>query len=84
MALIKTEIVTSCKVLQPFLPFLRAAHPHPIFLEVPLRAFFFCRILYTNRGSFCQAFLTETMETGTKNRCVIEATHVLRRKLWKD
>ena len=29
----------------------------------------------------CQAFLAETVETGTKNRCVIEATHVLRRKL---
>ena len=26
----------------------------------------------------------ETMETGTKNRCVIEATHVLRRKLRKN
>ena len=28
-----------------------------------------------------QAFLAETVETETKNRCVIEATHVLRRKL---
>ena len=26
----------------------------------------------------------ETVETGTKNRCVIEATHVLQRKLRKD
>ena len=31
----------------------------------------------------CQAFLAETVETGTTNRCVIEATHVLRRKLGK-
>ena len=28
-----------------------------------------------------QAFLEETVETGNKNRCVTEATHVLRRKL---
>ena len=32
----------------------------------------------------CQAFLAETVETGTKNCWVIEATHVLRRKLRKD
>ena len=32
----------------------------------------------------CQAFLANTLETGTKNGCVIEATHVLRRKLRKD
>ena len=31
-----------------------------------------------------QAFLVETVETGTKNCCVIEATHVLQRKLRKD
>ena len=31
----------------------------------------------------CQAFLKDTVETGTKNRCVMEATHVLRRKLRK-
>ena len=31
-----------------------------------------------------QAFLAETVETGTKNRCVIEATHVLRRKLGNE
>ena len=24
----------------------------------------------------CQAFLADTVETGTKNRCVIDATHV--------
>ena len=36
----------------------------------------FGRILDTNRRSLCQAFLAETVETGTKNRCVIEATHV--------
>ena len=35
-------------------------------------------------GSLCQAFLEETVETGTNNRWVIEATHVLRRKLRKD
>ena len=29
----------------------------------------------------CQAFLAETVETGDKNHCVIEATHVVRRKL---
>ena len=29
----------------------------------------------------CQAFQAETVETGTKNRCVIEATQVFRRKL---
>ena len=28
-------------------------------------------------------FLADTVETGTKNRCVMEATHVLRRKLRK-
>ena len=36
----------------------------------------FGRILDTNRGSLCQKFLAETMKTGTKNRCMIEATHV--------
>ena len=41
-------------------------------------------LLYTNGGSLCQAFLAETVETGTKNRCVIEALHVLQRKLRKD
>ena len=44
----------------------------------------FQHILYTNGGSLCQAFLSETVETGTKNRCVIEALHVLQRKLRKD
>ena len=29
----------------------------------------------------CQAFVADTEETGPKNRCMIEATHVLRRKL---
>ena len=36
----------------------------------------FRRILDTNWGSLCQAFLADTVKTGTKNRCVIEATHV--------
>ena len=43
----------------------------------------FIRIQETKGRSLCQAFLAETMETGNKNRCVIEA-HVLRRKLLKD
>ena len=29
----------------------------------------------------CQAFLADTVETGTRYRCVMEATHVLRREL---
>ena len=37
---------------------------------------FFLRVLYRNGGSLCHAFLAETVETRTKNRCVIEATHV--------
>ena len=36
------------------------------------------------RRILCQAFLAETVETRTKNRYVIEATLVLRRKLRKD
>ena len=36
----------------------------------------FRRILYTNRGSLCEAFRAEAVETGTRNRCFIEATHV--------
>ena len=28
-------------------------------------------------GPLCQAFLAKTVETGTKNRCVIEVTHFL-------
>ena len=32
----------------------------------------------------CKAFLAETVETGNKNRCLIEATYVLGRKLRKD
>ena len=39
----------------------------------------FCRILYTNGGALCQEFLAKAVETGTKNRCMIKATHV-----WKD
>ena len=35
----------------------------------------------TKSRSLCQAFLVETVETGTKNRCVIEATHALRRNI---
>ena len=56
--------------------------PHPIFLEVP-HGVFHCTV-YTNGGSLCQAFLAETMETGTKNHFVIEAPHVLGRKLRKQ
>ena len=44
----------------------------------------FCRIYGTKGESLCQAFLAETVETGTKNRCVIKATNILRRKLRKD
>ena len=44
----------------------------------------FRRILYTNVGSLCPAFFAETVKTETKNRCVIKAMHVLRRKLRKD
>ena len=32
--------------------------------------------LYTNGGPLCQVFLAETVETGTKNHRVIDATHV--------
>jgi len=53
--------------------------PHP-----PPISFLMVRPLGHKRGSLCQAVLAETVETGTKNRCVIEATHVLRRKLRKD
>ena len=35
-------------------------------------------------GALWQALLAETVETGTKNHYVIEATHVLRRKLGKN
>ena len=34
------------------------------------------RIYDTKGDSLCQAFRAETVETGNKNRCVIEATHV--------
>ena len=51
--------------------------PHP-----PPITFLMVRPLGLKRG--CQAFLAENVETGTKNRCVIEATHVLPRKLRKD
>ena len=33
-------------------------------------------ILYTNGGSLCQALLAETVESGTKNRCMIKVTHI--------
>ena len=36
------------------------------------------------RRLWYQAFLAETTETGSKNRCVFEATNVLRRKLRKN
>ena len=41
------------------------------------------RAWVTKSRTLCQAFLVETVETGTKNRCVIEATHLLLRKLRK-
>ena len=41
----------------------------------------FLRIYDTNWGKSCQAFLAETVETWKKNRCMIEATHVLRRNI---
>ena len=41
----------------------------------------FLRIYDTNWGKSCQAFLPETVETWKKNRCMIEATHVLRRNI---
>ena len=44
----------------------------------------FLRIYDTKEESLCQAFPAETVEIGNKNRCVIEATHVLRRKVRKD
>ena len=44
----------------------------------------FLRIYDSKGESLCQAFLAATVETGNKNRCVTEATHVLRRKLRKD
>ena len=58
-------------------------HPHPIFLEVPPPGTFLS-LWIRNGGSLCQAFLADTVETGTKNGYVMEATHVLRRKLRKD
>ena len=60
----------------------------PIFLEVhspppPLQGGFV--VFYTQMGgSLCQEFLAETVESVPKTRCVIEATHVWRRKLRKD
>ena len=56
--------------------------PTQFFLKYPPRGVFV--VFYIQMGgSLCQAFLAETEETGTKNRCVIEATPVLRRKLRK-
>ena len=43
----------------------------------------FLSLWIRNGGSLCQAFLADTVETGTKNRCVMEATNVLRRQLRK-
>ena len=60
----------------------RAAHPHPIFVEVPPQGFLF-EFWVAKGRSLCQAFLSETVEIETKNGCMIEATHVLRRKLKK-
>ena len=41
----------------------------------------FLRIYDAKGGSLFQAFLEETVKTGNKNRCVVETTHILRRKL---
>ena len=56
----------------------------------PLHKFFrkyppeFLVVFWDTKGeSLCQAFLAETVETGTKNRCVIKATH-LQREIRKD
>ena len=43
----------------------------------------FLRIQDTKGKSLCQAFLAETVQTGTKNRCATEVTLFLRRKLRK-
>ena len=37
----------------------------------------------TQMGSWSHGFLAETVETGNKNHCVTEATHVLRKNLRK-
>ena len=42
-----------------------------------------CKYRLRSCKTYPLAFLAETVETGTKNRCLIEATHVLRRKLRK-
>ena len=44
----------------------------------------FSSYLGHKKGSLCQAFLAEAVETGTKNRCVIEATHVCEESLGKN
>ena len=46
--------------------------PLPTFLEVPPD----CFVVFgsQNEGSLCQVFLADILETGTRNRCVIEAT----------
>ena len=64
----------------------RAAHAHPIILEVPPGIFgrvFRTLCLGHKREVTVPGVLAETVESGTMNRCVIEATHVLRRKLRK-
>ena len=46
---------------------------------------FFCRFWVTNQGSsLCQAFLADTVETGTKNRCMnhSNAMPCFARKAW--
>ena len=45
---------------------------------------FLLRIQYTKRRLCSQVFLLQTVETGTKNHWLTEATHVLRRKIKKD
>ena len=63
------------------------AQSHPFLLEVTARPpppEFLVEFWVTKGRSLWQAFLEETVETGTKNRCMIEATHLLRRKVRKD
>ena len=63
----------------------RAAHPLQFFLELPPPPPEFLVVFWDTKGrSLCQVFLDENVETGTKNRCMIEAMYVLRRKLKKD
>ena len=49
-----------------------------------LQADFFPSYLVHKTALWSLAFLAATVETGNKNRFVIEVTHVLRRKIRKD